>query len=100
MQKITTFLTFNNQALEAAELYTSIFKGSKITSKTPGPGGSIMSVGFELAGQAFIALNGGPTFSFAEGMSLFVNCEAQAEVDELWAKLTAGGIEQPCGWLK
>ena len=99
-QKITTFLTFNDQALQAAEYYTSTFKGSKITSKTPGPGGSVMSVSFELEGQPFIALNGGPSFSFSDGISLFVSCETQGEVDELWAKLTAGGKESQCGWLK
>lgn len=99
-KKITTFLTFNDQALQAAEYYTSTFKNSKITSKTPGPGGSVMAVNFELEGQEFMALNGGPTFSFSEGISLFVSCETQAEVDELWAKLTAGGKESQCGWLK
>lgn len=99
-KKITTFLTFNDQALQAAELYTSLFQGSKITGTTPGPGGSVMSVSFELAGQEFLALNGGPSFSFAEGISLFVSCETQAEVDDLWAKLTAGGRESQCGWLK
>jgi predicted 3-demethylubiquinone-9 3-methyltransferase (glyoxalase superfamily) len=99
-KKITTFLTFKDQALQAAEHYTSIFKGSRITSKMPGPGGSVMAVTFELEGQEFMALNGGPTFSFSEGISLFVSCETQAEVDELWAKLTDGGAESQCGWLK
>ena len=99
-QKIITFLTFNDQAEAAARLYTSLFPDAKITSTTPGPGGSVMSVTFELAGQRYIALNGGPTFSFAQGMSLLINCETQAEVDELWSKLTDGGQEQPCGWLK
>jgi predicted 3-demethylubiquinone-9 3-methyltransferase (glyoxalase superfamily) len=100
MQKIKTFLTFNSQAEEAARLYTSLFKSSKITSTTPGPGGSVMSVSFELDGQEYIALNGGPSFSFASGISLFVGCEDQAEVDRLWAALTEGGVEEPCGWLK
>jgi predicted 3-demethylubiquinone-9 3-methyltransferase (glyoxalase superfamily) len=101
MQKIKTFLTFDTQAEEAARLYTSLFANSKITSTTPGPGGSVMSVSFELAGQEYIALNGGPSFSFASGMSLLVACEDQAEVDRLWAALTAaGGAEEPCGWLK
>lgn len=99
-KKITTFLTFNDQALQAAEYYTSAFKNSRITSKTPGPGGTLMAVNFELDGQEFTALNGGPSFSFSDGISLFVSCETQAEVDELWAKLTAGGKESQCGWLK
>ncbi|RYZ09541.1 MAG: VOC family protein [Myxococcales bacterium] len=101
MQKITTFLTFNDQALPAAELYVSIFREGRITSATPGPGGAVMVVGFELFGQSFMALNGGPTFSFAEGISLFVNCATQAEIDDYWAKLTAdGGTEGRCGWCK
>jgi predicted 3-demethylubiquinone-9 3-methyltransferase (glyoxalase superfamily) len=100
MQKITTFLTFNDQAMAAAELYTSVFAGGKITSKSHYPDGRVMTVSFELFGQSYIALNGGPTFSFAEGFSLMVSCETQAEIDDYWAKLTAGGVEQPCGWLK
>lgn len=100
MQKITTFLTFNDQAEQAARFYTSVFKDSRITSTTPGPGGSVMSVSFELAGEEYIALNGGPSFRFTSGISLLVSCDDQAEVDELWAKLTAGGAEEPCGWLK
>lgn len=99
-KKITTFLTFKDQALQAAQYYTSTFKNSKITSQTPGPGGTVMSVTFELEGQEFIALNGGPSFSFSDGISLLVSCETQGEVDELWAKLTAGGSETQCGWLK
>jgi predicted 3-demethylubiquinone-9 3-methyltransferase (glyoxalase superfamily) len=105
MQKITTFLTFNDQAEEAAKLYTSLFKNSKIVSTTrygeggPGAKGSVMSVTFQLAGQDFYALNGGPSFKFAQGISLFVNCETQAEVDELWEKLSRGGAKQQCGWL-
>jgi predicted 3-demethylubiquinone-9 3-methyltransferase (glyoxalase superfamily) len=105
MQKITTFLTFNDQADAAATLYTSLFPNSRIVSTTrygeggPGPKGSVMSVTFQLAGQDFYALNGGPSFRFAEGMSLFVNCETQAEVDELWDKLSAGGTTRQCGWL-
>ena len=106
MQKITTFLTFDNQAEEAANLYVSTFKNSRIVSTNrygeagPGPQGSLMSAIFELEGQAFYALNGGPHFSFAEGISLFVNCETQAEIDELWEKLSDGGEQGPCGWLK
>ena len=106
MQKITTFLTFNNQAEDAAKLYTSIFKNSKINSisyygeGTPAPAGSAMSVTFQLDGQPFSALNGGSHFKFSEGISLFVNCETQAEVDEFWEKLSEGGEQGQCGWLK
>ena len=99
-KKITTFLTFNDQAEAAALLYTSIFAGSKITSRTPGPGGTLMAVTFELAGQEMMALNGGPSFKFEQGFSLFVSCDTQAEVDAYWNALTEGGAEQPCGWLK
>ncbi|WP_020600391.1 VOC family protein [Spirosoma panaciterrae] len=106
MQKITTFLTFNDQAEEAAQLYTSLFKNSKITSIShygegaPAPAGSVMSVTFQLDGQEFSALNGGSYFKFAEGISLFVNCETQEEVDRYWEKLSEGGEKGPCGWLK
>jgi predicted 3-demethylubiquinone-9 3-methyltransferase (glyoxalase superfamily) len=100
MQKITTFLTFNDQAEEAANLYTSLFENSKIENVMRA-GDAVMGVSFQLAGQQFNALNGGPSFSFAEGISLYVNCETQAEVDELWEKLTSGGGEESrCGWLK
>lgn len=105
MQKITTFLTFDDQAEEAIDFYTSVFDNSRIVSTTrygeagPGPEGSLMSATFELDGQEFIALNGGPSFSFAQGMSLFVNCETQEEVDELWETLSEGGEKGPCGWL-
>ena len=94
MQKITTFLWFNTQAEEAARFYVSIFKNSKVLSVNP------MTVTFQLEGQAFYALNGGPQFTFTPAISLFVDCETQAEVDDLWTKLTAGGSEEPCGWLK
>jgi predicted 3-demethylubiquinone-9 3-methyltransferase (glyoxalase superfamily) len=107
VQKITTFLWFDDQAEAAANFYTSIFKNSKITNVSrygeggPGKPGSAMAVNFQLAGQEFTALNGGPEFKFTEAISLFVNCETQAEVDELWARLTAdGGEESQCGWLK
>lgn len=106
MQKITTFLTFNNQAEEAANLYTSLFKNSKITSithygeGTPAPKGSVMSVTFQLDGQDYMALNGGSHFTFSDGISLFITCESQQEVDELWEKLAEGGEKGPCGWLK
>ena len=105
MQKITTFLTFNDQAQEAIDFYTSIFKDSKILNATrygdagPGPKGTLMTATFRLAGQEFMALNGGPSFRFAQGISLFVNCETQAEIDELWERLSEGGQKGPCGWL-
>jgi predicted 3-demethylubiquinone-9 3-methyltransferase (glyoxalase superfamily) len=106
MQKITPFLWFNDQAEEAMNFYTAIFKNSKISSVSrygeggPGPQGSVMTATFELNGQEFMALNGGPLFTFTEAISFFVNCETQAEVDELWEKLTEGGEESQCGWLK
>jgi len=94
MQKIVPFLWFDGKAEEAAKFYVSIFKNSKVVSATP------MSVTFELEGQPFYALNGGPQFKFTPAISLFVNCETQQEVDELWSKLTAGGSDEQCGWLK
>ena len=106
MSKITPFLWFNNNAEEAIHFYTSIFKNSKISSVNrygdagPGPKGTVMMATFQLEGQEFMALNGGPEFHFTEAVSLFVNCETQAEVDELWEKLSAGGEIQQCGWLK
>ena len=106
MQKITTFLWFNNQAEEAAIFYTSIFKNSKILSisrygeNSPGTPGTAMIVTFQIEGQEFMALNGGPEFKFSEAISLFVNCDGQDEVDMLWERLSAGGEQGPCGWLK
>jgi predicted 3-demethylubiquinone-9 3-methyltransferase (glyoxalase superfamily) len=106
MQKITTFLWFDNQAEEAMNFYCSLFKDSKILSVSrygeagPGPKGQVMTGTFQLNGQEFIALNGGPEYKFTEAISLFVNCETQQEVDELWGKLSEGGEEGPCGWLK
>jgi predicted 3-demethylubiquinone-9 3-methyltransferase (glyoxalase superfamily) len=106
MQKITPFLWFDNQAEEAARFYVSIFKDSRIVSVTrygdagPGPRGSAMTVRFELAGQEFIALNGGPHFKFTEAISFSVNCKTQEEVDEFWTKLSEGGQEAQGGWLK
>lgn len=106
MQKITTFLTFNDQAEEAMNLYVSVFKDSKVLSVRrygdagPGAKGSFMTGVFEIAGQKFMVLNGGPYFTFAQGISLFVNCESQEEVDELWDKLSEGGEQQRCGWVK
>src|SRR5262249_17531106 len=105
-QKITTFLWFDKEAEDAAKFYTSIFKNSKILTTTrygdsgPGPKGTVMTVAFELDGQQFTALNGGPHFKFTEAISLVVNCETQKEVDEYWSKLGAGGKESDCGWLK
>lgn len=106
-QKITPFLWFNNQAEGAAHFYTSIFKNSKIMSVSrygdagPGPKGAVMVVSFQLAGQEFTALNGGPQFTFSEAVSFVVNCENQQEIDEYWGKLISdGGQESMCGWLK
>ena len=100
MPKITPFLWFDGRAEEAAKFYTSIFKDSKITKVNPGPKGTAMSVVFQLEGQEFFALNGGPHFTFSPAISFFVNCETQGEVDALWEKLSAGGEKQRCGWLK
>jgi predicted 3-demethylubiquinone-9 3-methyltransferase (glyoxalase superfamily) len=105
-QKITPFLWFDKQAEEAANLYVSVFKNSRVTGINrygeagPGPAGTAMTVSFELEGQEFTALNGGPEYKFTEAISFFVNCESQEEVDELWEKLSAGGEQGPCGWLK
>lgn len=107
LHKIVTFLWFDNQAEEAANLYVSTFKNSRVTHVSrygdggPGPKGTAMTVSFELEGQPFIALNGGPHYSFTPAISLLVNCESQAEVDELWDKLLAGGgSPNRCGWLQ
>jgi predicted 3-demethylubiquinone-9 3-methyltransferase (glyoxalase superfamily) len=110
VQKITPFLWFDNQAEEAVNFYTSIFKNSKILSitrygeegaKAAGrPKGSVMTVVFKLDGQEFIALNGGPVFTFSPAISFLVNCETQKEVDQLWEKLSEGGEKGQCGWLK
>jgi predicted 3-demethylubiquinone-9 3-methyltransferase (glyoxalase superfamily) len=106
VQKIQTFLWYDNQAEEAAKFYCSIFKNSKVTHVSrygdagPGPKGSAMVVAFELDGQTFNALNGGPHFKFTPAISLLVNCEGQKEVDELWDKLVEGGRPSQCGWLE
>jgi predicted 3-demethylubiquinone-9 3-methyltransferase (glyoxalase superfamily) len=107
IQKITPFLWFDTQAEEAAHFYVSVFRNSKISTVTrygdhgPGPKGSVMTVAFQLEGQEFVALNGGPMFPFTEAVSFVVNCETQAEVDHYWEKLTAdGGQPIQCGWLK
>lgn len=99
MQKITTFLWFDNQAEEAANLYVSIFKNSRILD-VHRVDGKVLTVTFELEGQKFMGLNGGPLFKFTEAISLFVDCDGQQEVDELWAKLSASGEPGRCGWLK
>jgi predicted 3-demethylubiquinone-9 3-methyltransferase (glyoxalase superfamily) len=106
MQRITPFLWFDDNAEQAAKFYTSIFKNSKIKGVSrygeagPGPKGSVMVVNFELDGQEFIALNGGPQFKFTEAISFVVNCKTQKEVDHYWSKLSKGGQEVQCGWLK
>ncbi len=106
MQKITPFLWYDNNAEEAVNLYTSVFKNSKIKKVSrygdtgPGPKGSVMVINFEIEGQDFSAINGGPTFKFTPAISLMVNCKTQDEVDELWKKLSAGGRTDQCGWLQ
>ncbi len=106
MQKITPFLWFDGKAEEAMNFYTSIFKNSKVGRVTrygdagPGPKGTIMSATFQIEGQEFMALNGGPQFTFSPAISFFVHCETQEEVDELWGKLSEGGEKHRCGWLK
>jgi predicted 3-demethylubiquinone-9 3-methyltransferase (glyoxalase superfamily) len=106
MQKITPFLWFNGNAEEAMNFYVSIFKNSRITNVSrygeggPGPKGTVMSGTFQLDGQEFMALNGGPQFTFSSAISFYVNCETQEEVDELWGKLIEGGEAIRCGWLK
>src|SRR5215218_2760265 len=105
-KKITTFLTFEDRAEEAVDFYTSVFDDSRVLSTShygeagPGKAGSLMTATFELAGQEFVALNGGASFTFSQGISLFVDCETQDEVDELWEALSVdGGEKGPCGWL-
>ncbi len=101
MKKITPFLWFDTQAEDAMNFYVSVFTNSKILSVAPGPNGIASSVSFEIEGQEFMAFNAGPHFKFNEAISMFVNCQTQEEVDELWSKLTAdGGEESQCGWLK
>jgi len=106
MQKITTFLTFQDRAEEAVNLYVSLFKNSKILNMVrmggegPGGKGALLHASFQLDGQEYMAMDGGSYFSFGQGTSMFVNCETQEEVDELWEKLSEGGEKQRCGWLK
>ena len=105
-QRITSCLWFDGQAEEAAKFYVAIFKNSRITAVSrygdagPGPKGSVMTVAFELDGQSFVGLNGGPTFKFTEAISMIVHCETQAEVDYYWEKLSIGGQPGRCAWLK
>jgi predicted 3-demethylubiquinone-9 3-methyltransferase (glyoxalase superfamily) len=105
-QKITPFLWFDNNAEEAINFYTAIFKDSKVVSMSrygdagPGPKGTVMSATFQLAGQQFMVLNGGPQFKFTEAISLYVDCDTQDEVDYFWQRLSEGGQPGPCGWLK
>jgi predicted 3-demethylubiquinone-9 3-methyltransferase (glyoxalase superfamily) len=106
MQKITPFLWFDGKAEEAMNFYVSVFKNSKVVRVSrygeggPGPKGTVMSATFQLDGQDFFALNGGPQFTFTPAISFFVNCETQQEVDELWEKLSESGKKERCGWLK
>lgn len=106
MQKITPFLWFEDNAEEAANFYVSVFKNSRVVSIShygdagPRPAGTVMTVSFVLDGEEFVALNGGPEFTFSPAISFVVNCTTQEEVDELWAKLSAGGKEVQCGWLE
>jgi predicted 3-demethylubiquinone-9 3-methyltransferase (glyoxalase superfamily) len=106
MQKITPFLWFDNNAEEAINFYVSIFKNSRIVSMTrygeagPGPKGTVMTATFQVDGQEFVALNGGPQFTFSPAISFVVRCETQQEIDELWEKLSAGGAQSRCGWLQ
>jgi len=100
MQKIVPFLWFDGKAEEAMKFYVSIFKNSKIVRVMPGPNGTVMGGTFQLEGQEFFALNGGPQYKFTPAISLFVNCETQQEVDELWGKLSASKSDEQCGWLK
>ena len=106
LQKITPFLWFDNQAEEAARFYTAIFDNSKILSVArygdagPGPKGSVMTIEFDLDGQRFVGLNGGPHFKFTEAISFVVNCQTQEEVNQYWNRLSEGGQEVQCGWLQ
>ena len=106
MQKITPFLWFDNNAEEAIDFYVSVFQNSKLVSvirhgdSGPGPKGTVLGATFQLEGQQFFALNGGPKFKFSEAISLFVSCDTQEEIDSLWEKLSAGGWKDRCGWLK
>ena len=99
MQKITPCLAFTDRAEEAVDHYVSIFKNGKIVSKARGSDGNIIAISFELFGQPFLAINGGPPFTFSMGISLMVNCDTQEEIDKYWRELSAGGQEVECGWV-
>jgi predicted 3-demethylubiquinone-9 3-methyltransferase (glyoxalase superfamily) len=100
MPTLTTFLMYDNQAEAAVRHYVSVFEGGRIVSTMPGPGGSVMGLTFEILGQRLIAVNGGPSFQFTSGISLFVGCKTQEEIDRYWTKLLQhGGKESRCGWL-
>jgi predicted 3-demethylubiquinone-9 3-methyltransferase (glyoxalase superfamily) len=100
MPEITPFLWYDNQAEEAADYYATVFPNSRVLDVTRGPDGKAFIVSFEVEGQRVLALNGGPDHPFTDNFSFFINCDGQAQVDEYWAKLTDGGEEGPCGWLK
>lgn len=100
MPKLTPFLWFEQHAEEAAAFYTSVFPNSKIIGKSPGPGGGVLTVSFELDGKPFVGLNGGPKYKFTEAVSFVIDCPTQDDVDYYWSKLSDGGQEQQCGWLK
>lgn len=106
MQKITPFLWFDNNAEEAIQLYTSLFKNAKVKDVVrygpagPGPEGTVMTASFEIEGQEFAVINGGPMYKFTEAVSFVIHCDSQEEVDHFWSKLSEGGQEQMCGWLK
>lgn len=99
MKRMTPFLWFDGRVAEAMEFYRSVFPEAKVEPGAPGPGGSLMSATFELDGQRFIAFNGGPHYRLTPAVSMYINCETQEEVDDLWTKLTDGGSESMCGWL-
>ena len=99
MQKITTFFMFEDRAAEAMDFYVSIFKDAKVVSSMPGPGGKVMGGTFELAGQRFMAFNGGSSFKFSSGISQMISCESQDEIDHFYENLSEGGEKQPCGWV-
>ncbi len=100
MNKVTPFLWFDGQVEEAINFYLSVFKNAKLLGKSAGPDGKVVSARFEIEGQQFLALNGGPHFKFTPAISFFIDCKTQQEVDELWEKLSARGEPQRCGWLK
>jgi predicted 3-demethylubiquinone-9 3-methyltransferase (glyoxalase superfamily) len=100
MRKITPFLWFDGNAQDAIDFYTSVFRNARVDRLMPGPDGKLMGAAFQLEGQSFMALNGGPQFQFSPAISMYVHCESQEEVDYYWSRLGEGGSFQPCGWLK